>query len=172
MLLMIVPTLLVAAAAPAPANPIQPALSGQLECHVPNEQAKTCQSLGSYTPIAGNRYSNRTLVLLAPEGPVTMEVTSEVEVRDGAVCGPLRIEDLNAGHLIVAGRTLDQADAAPIKAKLAEAMGSMMGKEVCSKLEPSGTGFTVKSSIDGAYRADFDRPMRWVKPDDGYKVAP
>ena len=172
MLLMIVPTLLATAAAPAPVNPIQPGLSGQLECHVPNDQAKTCQSLGSYAPIAGNRYNNKTVVLLAPEGPVMLEVTSEVEVKNGAVCGPLRIEDLNAGHLIVAGRTLADAEAAPIKTQIAQGMGAMMGKQVCSKLEPSANGFTVKTSIDGAYRAELDRPMRWVKPDEGYKVAP
>ena len=172
MLLMIVPTMLAAAAAPAPANPIQPALSGQLECHVPNDQAKTCQSLAGYTRIAGNRYSNRAQVLLAPQGPVTLEVTSEVEVKDGAICGPLRLEDLNAGHVIVAGRTLSDAEAAPVKTQLAQAMGPMIGKQICSKLEPSGNGFTVKSSIDRTYRSDLDRPMHWVKPDEGYKVAP
>ena len=174
MLLWIVPSLFAAAAAPATAiNPIEPALAGKLECHFPDEQTKTCRSIGSYKPLGNNRYSNTTLGLLSPQEPVTLEVTSEVEIKNGAVCGRLLGEDLAKAKLNMAGKTLDQAEAAPGKAQIAQAMGPLMNKEICTRYEPSPSGGLVaKMSVDGTARPDFDQPVKWVAPADGYKVTP
>ena len=173
MLLWIVPGLFAATAAPAIAtNPIEPALSGKLECHFPDEQTKTCRSLSSYKPLGDNRYSSTTLGLLSPQEPVTLEITSEVQIKNGAVCGRLLDEDLAKAKLNVAGKTLDQTEAAPGKAQIAQAMAPLMNKEICARYEPSPSGGLVaKASVDGTAQPNFDQPVKWVAPGDGYKVA-
>lgn len=171
--LMLAPILLAAAAAqPASANPLAPALAGQLACHFPNDQAKTCRSIGSYKPLGGDRYSNTSLVLLSPQGPVTLEVTSEASVRKDAVCATILRADLEKGQLKVADHVLTPAETAPVMEQIAQAMAPLFDKEVCSTFVPSDNGLTVKSTLAGTPRPDFDQPMKWVAPGDGYKVAP
>jgi len=171
--LMLLPTLLAAAVAqPARANPLAPALTGQLECRLPNEEARTCRSIGSYKPLGGDRYSNTTLMLLAPQGPVTLEVTSEVSVKKDAICGMILRADLEKGQLKAGNHVLTPAEAAPVIEQIIQAVTPMLDKEACSTLVPSGNGMTVKSTLAGAPRADLDQPMKWIGPADGYKVAP
>src|SRR4051812_34677615 len=45
------------AATLAPADPLAPAASGQLQCYRPDDRMRTCQSIATYEPIGGNRYS-------------------------------------------------------------------------------------------------------------------
>jgi len=171
--LMLVPILLAASAAqPTSANPLAPALAGQLECHFPNDQAKTCRSLASYKALGGDRYTSTTLILLAPQGPVTLEVTSDATVKKDTVCGIILRSDLDKGQLKVADHALTPAEAAPIIEQIAQAMAPMFDKEACSTFVPSGDGLTIKSSIAGTPRPELDQPMKWVAPAAGYKVAP
>src|SRR3569623_1214626 len=80
--------ILVASAAPAPAaNPLEPALSGQLQCYEPDEKNKTCRALGSYKLVSDTHYINTAVFLLDGAGPVTVEITTSVDVRDGELCG-------------------------------------------------------------------------------------
>jgi len=173
MLSILVPTLLAAAAAqPVSSNPLAPALAGQLECHFPNDQAKTCRALGWYKPLGRDRYSSTSLVLLSPQGPVTLEITSEATVKKDAVCGIVLRADLEKGQLKAADHVLTPAEAAPVIEQIAQAMAPLFDKEVCSTFAPSGSGLTVKPTIAGTPRPDLDQPVKWVAPTDGYKVAP
>lgn len=173
MLSILVPTLLAAAAAqPMSTNPIAPALAGQLECHFPNDQAKTCRSLGRYKSLGGDRYASTSLILLSPQGPVTLEITSEATVKKDAVCGMILRADLEKGQLKVADHVLTAAEAAPIIEQIAQAMAPMFDKEVCSTFTPSDNGLTIKPTLAGTPRPDLDQPVKWVAPTDGYKVAP
>jgi hypothetical protein len=170
--LMLVPILFAAAAAQPAANPLAPALAGQMECHFPNDQAKTCRSIGTYKPVGGDRYSNNALVLLSPEGPVTLEVATEVTVKNGAVCGTVKREDLNKAQLKVGDHVLTAAEATQGMEQIAQAMAPLFDKEICSTFEPAGAIMMVKSTLGGTARPDLDQPMKWIAPADGYKVAP
>ncbi|WP_116091555.1 hypothetical protein [Sphingomonas crusticola] len=171
MLLTIIGALLAAAPATG-ANPIAPALAGQVECQRPNEQAKTCRSMATYRPLGGARYSNSALILLSPQGPVTLRVTSDVEVKHGAVCGLLRREDLDKGTLMVGDHVLGAKEAAPGLGQVAQAMASLLGKEICTTYESTASGLVGRLAVDGVARPEFDVPVKLVGPGDGYKVAP
>jgi hypothetical protein len=67
-----------------PPNPLEPALAGRVQCYEPNEAKKTCRALASYLRTGGPRYPNTALVLIA--ATVTLETTTPVEVKAGAVC--------------------------------------------------------------------------------------
>jgi hypothetical protein len=51
-------------------------------------------------------------------------------------------------------------------------MAPLMGKEICTTYVSVPGGLVAKVTIAGSYRADADQRVRWVKPSDGYQVAP
>jgi hypothetical protein len=165
--------ILAATAAPdaAIANPLAPGLAGQLECSKPNEQKKTCRSLASYQRV-GTGYSNSAIILISPNGPVTMEITAPVTMKGNAYCGIMRAEQLNAARIRVAGQVLGEEQAAPIHAAILAAFAPMMGKEICDTHQVTPTGLIEKATIDGVYEPKADVPIKWVAPGDGYSVAP
>jgi hypothetical protein len=169
-------TVLIALAASASGvpsiDPLSPAASGQVQCYQPDEQKKTCRSIASYRAVGRSTYSNTAVVLLSEAPPVILETTAPVTVRQGAVCGAIRAEDIAAGKLRVSGRLFDDVEAAPLLARVAEAMKALINKQICTSYEASGDGLTARASIDGRYRADMDQRVKWVHPGDGYKVAP
>ncbi len=166
--------ILAATAAPdaAFANPLAPALAGQLECTRPDAQKKTCRSLTSYRR-SGAGYSNTAILLISPNGPVTIEITAPVTVKGDAVCGTMRTADIDGATIRVAGRVLDAAEAAPIRAAITGAMAPLVGKEICQTYQAApGGGLMEKGTIDGVYEPKGDEPVAWVAPGDGYSVAP
>jgi hypothetical protein len=165
--------ILAATAAPdvAVANPLAPGLAGQLECARPDEQKKTCRSLTSYQR-SGTGYSNTALILVSPDGPVTIEITAPVTVKGDAVCGVVRAADLDTAKIRRAGRLLDATDAAPLRTAMLGAMASMMGKEICETYQAMPDGLIQRATIDGVREPKGDEPVKWVAPGDGYSVAP
>ena len=156
----------------AASDPLAPAVAGLLECTRPDDQKKTCLSLGSYRLVEGSTYSNTATILISPKGPMTFETTSPVTLKVGSVCGVLKPEDISSARIRVAGKLLDHAQAAPILANMATALSGMMNKEICVTYERSAEGLVEKAVIDGVYQADQDQAVEWVEPDAGYVVAP
>lgn len=160
------------AALAAPTNPLAPAADGQLQCHQPNDEKRTCRSIASYQRKDDGTYTNTAVVLLSSAGPVTLETTTVVTLKAGAVCGAIRANDLNTGKLRVAGRLLPDSEAAPILPRIAQSMASVIDKEICTSYEESTQGLTAKATISGEYRPDADQRVKWVQANDGYQVAP
>jgi hypothetical protein len=171
---MIIPIMfaLIGVAQAPPTNPLVPALNGKLECTVPDEKRKTCRSLATYRANGDGTYLSTSIVLISPQGPVTIETTSPVMLKSGRVCGTLRNEDFAAAKLRVAGQLLPEAQATPALARVAQAMASVIGKEICAAYVPDGDGFIEKTSVDGVYQASLDQRLTWVGSSDGYSVAP
>jgi hypothetical protein len=166
--------LLAAAAAepPATADPLLPARSGQLQCHMPDVARKTCRALAGYRPADGGGYSNSATILVAAEPVVTMTTVTPVRVVAGAVCGTIRAEDIAQGTLAVDGANLPADQAGPILGQIATAMAAMIGHEICTRYEPAGGGLlTARATIDGVSRPETQQVL-WVRPEDGYRVAP
>jgi len=95
-----------------------------------------------------------------------------VVIKNDAVCGFVRGQDVAAGTLRVDGQVVGAEKAKPILERIAEAMAQLSGKEICTKYEPSGTDFTAKISVGGTYKPDQDETVKWISPADGYTVTP
>ena len=158
--------------ADTPSNPLAPAIAGQLECTRPDDQKKTCRTISSYRLVEGATYSSTATILISPEGPVTFEATVPATVKAERVCGVMRAEDISSGKLRVAGTLLDDAQAAPLLARMVTALSSVMNKEICVTYTSTAEGLIEKATIDGVYQADQDEAVEWVRPDAGYVVAP
>jgi hypothetical protein len=106
--------ILAATAAPdaAIANPLAPGLAGRLECSKPDEQKKTCRSIASYQRV-GDGYSNSAIILISPNGPVTMEITAPVTVKGYAYCGVMRAEQRDAARISLPGTCWERSRQSP-----------------------------------------------------------
>ena len=153
-------------------NPIGPAADGHMQCYKPNEQTKTCQSIAGYRALGDGRYENVATILLSPKGPVTFESSTIVEIKSGAVCGPVSANDIAKGKLRVAGRLLTDDQAAPILARITQAMAPTFDKEICTTYQASGSDLIAKGVIKGFDRPVPDQPVKWISPNDGYTVGP
>ena len=163
-------TLALAASAPLQAaDPLAPAREGRLQCHEPDAARKTCAALAGYTFAADGTILNQSEVMLNPSPLIVMRDEEPVEIRDGAVCGPLGgFED---AVFTVDGQPADPAMAGMIRTQVSAAF-SALGTEGCTRYTPQGEGWLAEVSIDGAARPEFNQPVIWVSPSDGYTVRP
>jgi hypothetical protein len=164
------------AAQPADAaggDPLAQARTGQMQCFDPVVERHTCKSLGGYAFAQDGAILNHAQVLVAPEGPVVMAAATPVTERDGAVCGPVRAEDIDRARILFAGRALDGAQAARWKAKLKSELGEMAGAEICTRYLTDANGYFTQVTINGqAAPPQASVRMIWVRPEDGWTVGP
>ncbi len=153
-------------------DPLAPAQEGKQQCYAPNVEAKTCQALAGYELVEDGTYRNTATVLIAPSPVVTMTTVSQVTVKDGAVCGYNRVEDLQASEIDVDGMPIPEAQASGVRGQIIQAMAPMIGPEICTRYTSDGDGLSAETSFDGVARPEFNTRVIWVSPDDGYRVAP
>ncbi len=153
----------------AVANPLSNAESGLLQCHRPDIQKKTCQSIASYSFTGTAAYDNTAVVPIAEN--VTLETNTPVVVKEDAVCGFIRAEDTIAGVLRVNNVEVEPDKARPVLANIAKAMGQFAGKEICTRYEDTAGQLTAKVSINGTYQPGLDQRVIWVLPSEGYVVT-
>lgn len=151
---------------------LAPARAGQLQCFEPNAAAKTCQSLGSYVFGASGSIENVAEILLMPSPLIVMRASGPVTFENGAICGPLRAEDIANATFTVNGAPASEEEATQLKAAMQEQLAGMFGVQNCLTLTPDGDGFRAESTIGGAPRPDLTQRAIWVGANDGWRVAP
>jgi hypothetical protein len=160
-----------APAAPAYPDPLAPAADGKMQCFAPTDH-KTCASIASYVSGGNGSFANIAKVLLSADPPVVIRTTSQVTIRDGAVCGAVLREDITSGSLTVNGQPIPPDKATPVLQQIADQLTPIIGHEICSTYVPDGPGFISKATMDGKPQPDQDQKMIWISPGDGYTVAP
>ena len=151
--------------------PIKPAEEGKLQCHDPDREAKTCQSLASYRALGDGMFENMAHVGL-PTVPVTvMDIVSRVTIRNGQVCGRIEQADLEAARFTQNGEELSEAITAEYRKRVVMLYSSTMGHDLCTSYEVDGEELVTHPSIDGEARPDMSRRVIWVSPEEGYRVG-
>lgn len=163
--------LALAAVASGYPDPLAPAAAGKVQCYVPTDR-KTCASLASYAAAPDGTFATSAIVMLSKDPVVIMQTTTEVRIRDGAVCGTILKSDITGGGLTLSGEAVPADKAAPFLAKIAEHLAPIIGHKICTVFVPDGDGFIAKASMDGVAQPDQDQRVIWVSPSDGYRVAP
>jgi len=164
--------LLAPLSAAADEDPLAPARGGALQCYKPDTANKTCRALAGYTFDANGGILNQAEVLLLSSPLVVIKSVSPVAMKDGAVCGPMRREDIEAATILVGGHPLSAGNASSAKARIEAALGDRLGQEFCTTYMPQGAGFTTRVTIGGVEAPDQTATVIWVQPADGYTVAP
>lgn len=154
------------------ADPLAPSLKGQLHCYGPNVERRTCVSLGAYAKDAQGVIQNTAVVLMAARPRIVMTTVAPVEVKGGAVCGYIRMRDLQAASFVIDGTPADSTDAEAVRKAVAPAYAPFLDKEFCTVYRADGPGLVGEVTVDGVRRRELDQRVRWVSPADGYAVAP
>jgi hypothetical protein len=162
--------LFAAPAAHAQSDPLAPARQGQVQCFEPDAANKTCAAIASYAFAADGTINNTSDVLIFPEPAIVMHITSPVTERGDQVCGPIRNEDIASAQFVIDGQPTSDDNAQTIRAQMREQLAAMIGVEVCSRFVPDGGGFRAVATAGG--RPQPDQRVAWVRPSDGYRVAP
>ncbi|MGQ0531204.1 MAG: hypothetical protein ACT4OF_00760 [Caulobacteraceae bacterium] len=161
-----------APAAAQSAEVLAPAREGRLQCFEPNVAQKTCQSIGGYTFNADGAIDNAADVLTMPSPVIIMRVNSPVTVRDNAICGPLTAADIDRATFTIDGAPANEQDTSDIRAAMTEQLGPMLNVELCMTLTPVDGGFRADTRVGGIERPDQVQRVIWVRPEEGYRVAP
>jgi hypothetical protein len=153
-------------------DPLASAARGLVECYTPDDQRKTCRVIASYTALGGGRYDSSSLMLVSPQGPITLEINAPLVVKSGQACGTIQRRQLEAASVRVAGRLVDRATTDRIWAAVEQSLEPMINREVCTAYTSSASGMTATNIVDGRWLVDDEQQVKWIRPRDGYRVAP
>lgn len=152
---------------------LAPARQGDLQCYAPNAQAKTCAALAAYAFDAQGKITNTGDVVIYPNPVIVMHMTSPVEVRSGAVCGPLRQEDVSQATFTIDGQAAPEAETQTIRTQFAQQAASLIGVDICTTYTPTADGaFRADATVGGTPHPEMTQTVIWVHPSDGYHAAP
>ncbi len=170
---MITTLLALAAVAAVDPDPLARARSGEAQCFMPDVLFKTCVSLEYYAATGPGTYTNRGVSLVEIDQSIVVDYLMPIQIRGRALCGTVRSAHLLSGKVSVAGRPLPREKAAAILARVNKRVAAIRDKEACMVYEPTDDGMLkTKVTVAGVRRPDLDAPFKWVKPSDGYTVAP
>ncbi len=151
-------------------DPLAPAQSGMVQCYDPDSVSRTCRSIAAYRRSRDGAWTNIATILADPNLPVTLEMEIPVAVRDGAVCGTLRREDVLGAKLAMLDRTVPPGRALPLLTQIADAMAGVIDREVCTRYVPAPGGLVARAHISGISAVFPEQRVIWVRSDAGYRV--
>jgi hypothetical protein len=168
---MITFSLLLAAASVA--EQLAPAQQGMLQCQMPNLDSKSCFSLSTVRQTGPSTYSFKTEILVDAAGPVIASIRSIVSVRGAEVCQIMKANETAGATFTFDGRPLSGAEAAEYREGLRTDFAGLAGHMVCTQIVADDQGLlTVIGTLDGKRIPAGDYELKWVRPEDGWKVAP
>jgi hypothetical protein len=153
-------------------DPLSLIADGMILCAKFDEQRRTCQSIATYQRLNDQTYISTSIMILSPKEPVTFETSLQVTIKDGAECSVLRPGDIWGGKVRVKGRLLSKNEATHIYGLMNKSMLAYINKEVCTSYVETENGLMAKSTVAGSYKQELDQGVKWVRPSDGYQVAP
>jgi hypothetical protein len=154
------------------ADPLSLIADGMILCAKFDEQRRTCQSIATYQGLNDQTYISTAIMILSPKEPVTFETSLQVTIKDGAECSVLRPGDIWGGKVRVNGHLLSKNEATHIYGLMNKSMLPYINKEVCTSYVETENGLIAKSTVAGGYKQELDQAVKWVRPSDGYRVAP
>jgi hypothetical protein len=163
--------LIAASATDVDTSPLTKSDGGFVQCYEPDDTAKTCRSIAAYRRSGAGTWDNIAIVSIDPGHPVSFETITPVSVKNGAVCGYIRLADLLKGKLRVSGEALPDDKAAPVLAKIAAAMAPMLNREICTTYVQRQGSLVATATVGGLTTPVPDQRVRWILPSDGYTVG-
>lgn len=173
---MILTTLVaLAMTAPSDPNPLAPARDGRVQCYTPDVERKVCRAIGAYRFEPDGRIINDAENMLSTDPLVILRASSDVYVKGNAECASAGA--FNESHILsveVNGAPLEGEQLAAARSMYIERMRSGIGTgEYCSTYhsKPDGS-LRALVTVDGIPRRESEDTIMWVRPEDGWRVAP
>lgn len=132
----------------------------------------TCSDIDRLSERADGTLLETGETLLAPDKPFTVEVTSVVQIKADTLCGTINLADLQTAVVRASGAALPPDRNAQAVAKISTAFQAMAGRTVCEQLRVDNGQLVKVAQMEKLDRAIPAKPVRWISPADGYRVAP
>ena len=128
--------------------------------------------MAGYTFDAEGRISNPAEVLILEDPVILMRTVTPLTLRDGALCGALRDDDIAQAEFSIGGAAATAEQTASLRTTLAQQLAPMVNAEVCTRFAAADGGFMATPWFQGTERPELAQRVIWVRPDEGYRVAP
>ena len=166
-------SVIVALAAASVAEQMAPARQGMLQCQMPDVLFKTCLSLSKVRQVGPGNYRFETEILLDPNGPVVMSERNTAAVQGNNVCEVVRLWEIDSWTVVIGGKAANAAQTAKFRVAMKRRFAPLTGQTICTAIVSNEQEMhKVIATIGGKRMPAFDYPMKWVAPDDGWKVGP
>ena len=169
---MIALLLALAAASPAETDILAQVKAGKVLCSNPDPASKTCSTIDRLALRTDGALLDSGETLLVPNQAVTLETTSIVRIKSGAMCGVIDMADFQKGIVRANGTAVPPERNAAVLAKLSKVFEPLAGQETCEGLRVENGHLTKVAQVE---RMDLPLPGKaasWIGPDEGYRVAP
>lgn len=146
--------------------------AGKMLCSNPDPASKTCSTIDRLAVRADGVLLDSGETLLVPNQPITLETTSIVHIKAGAMCGVIDMADFQKGIVRANGTAVPPERNAMVLAKLSQVFQPLAGQETCEGLRMENGQLIKVAQVE---RMDLPLPgkaVRWIGPDEGYRVAP
>ena len=146
--------------------------SGKVLCSNPDAATKRCSSITSFSAAADGSMIETTELLLTPDQPLTLTMSTGIQVAGESFCGAMALDDLRRGKVRLNGEPLPADRHALVLERLEASMGPLAGKKACDAIRLENDGLVKYGQVDGVDLKLPGKPVMWISPKDGYKVAP
>jgi hypothetical protein len=152
------------------ADPFARARDGWIECHDANTVARTCSAFSAYRFEATGEVHNDAILHINEQPLIIVYSSSTVYARDGMICEHIDRAVIDSARVTMDGqpapRELDQ--------QLKNAVWSVYAgtRELCARSITNGDVVSITVYFDGVERPELAAQFRWIRPEDGYTLAP
>ena len=169
---MILPLLLALAGpqADADGDVLAPARQGLVRCTAPSRTRKTCASMTRYTVRPDGSFYAEVTGAASASGDIQVRYQMQGSIVAGAACFSTDSSGLSGAVFTKPGARLAASLQETLRAQLASAMAPLNGKQRCYRDRIQDGTLVSRTTLDGVAHPEFDRPILWVSPEDGYKV--
>jgi hypothetical protein len=153
-------------------DPLAPAAAGMVQCYDPDTASHTCRLIAAYRPAIDGTWTKIATLLPDPTQHMTVMIESPVAVRDGAVCGTFRRDQVLGAKLFFFDRPIPADRALPVLAQIADALAGAFDREICTRFVTTGGVLVARPVVTGAQGTPADQRVIWVRSDAGFHVEP
>lgn len=171
---MLLAILLMAAAADAApeTDVLAQARAGRVLCVNPDPKSKTCSTIDTFVIAKDGAVTDVGELLIAADQPLTLEVASTVQIDTALICGSMELADLKAGRVRFEGQPVSPDRNAAVLDVFVERLKPLAGRRVCEVLRLEDGQLRKFGQVGRVDVALPGKPVQWVSPTEGYKVAP
>ncbi|WP_404339033.1 hypothetical protein AB2M62_07585 [Sphingomonas sp. MMS12-HWE2-04] len=167
---MILTLLLTLAAGQASDDVLAPARQGMLRCTTPDQTHKTCATLTRYTVHPDGGFDAEVTGMASRPAQISIRYTMPGTVENGALCFVHSGGALSGASFTKPGAKLAPSLQETLRAQVSAGMASLSGKKRCYRDRIVNGSLVSATTLDGVAHPELDRPVLWVRAEDGYKV--
>lgn len=152
---------------------LAPARAGNIQCHEPDTEARTCRIMTWFSEGEGGRVQARQLTALADSPSLAAELRVGLTREGAALCGVVD-ESYMAGFRIVSGREpYAAADNKRYAILYRDAMvATLWNRKACSYAftRPDDAMQLEVGTVDGEFAGELMASYIWIDPGAGYRL--